>query len=84
MQAISIDCCHTMQQDADSTEAELAQLLLTSGDCAKLMPDGSPAEAARVAELEAHLKVGRGWAALRNASAAHSFTTAVPEVGSYQ
>jgi hypothetical protein len=41
----------------------LAQLLLTSGDCAKLMPDGSPAEAARVAELEAHMKVGKGWAA---------------------
>jgi hypothetical protein len=46
-------------QDADSIEAEFEQLLLTSGDCAKLMPDGSPAEAARVAELEAHLKVCR-------------------------
>ena len=44
-------------QEADSIEAEFEQLLLTSGDCAKLMPDGSPAEAAQVAELEAHLKV---------------------------
>ena len=44
-------------QEADTIEAEFEQLLLTSGDCAKLMPDGSPAEAAQVAELEAHLKV---------------------------
>lgn len=49
--------CVDVEQEADATEVELGQLMLTSGDCAKLMPDGSPAEAARVAELEAHLKV---------------------------
>ena len=41
---------------ASSAETSLRALLLTAGDCAKLMPDGSPDEAARVAELEAHLK----------------------------
>lgn len=43
-------------QESDTSEAGLQQLLLTAGDCAKLMPDGSPAEAARVAELQEHLK----------------------------
>ena len=37
-------------------EAALKQMALTSADCAKLMPDGSPDEAARIAELEAHFK----------------------------
>ncbi len=43
-------------QESDTSETGLQQLLLTAGDCTKLMPDGSPAEAARIAELREHLK----------------------------
>lgn len=38
--------------------------MLVSGDCTKLMPDGSPEEMAKVAELEAHLKVRKSLQAL--------------------
>ena len=41
-----------VMQETKSTETELKLLLLTAGDCAKLMPDGSPDEARRSAEFQ--------------------------------